>query len=370
MVNINPTESSNNQRKWDITIDAAKKANPKTTASVFTRMDTNNDGFITTEEACMDEIKFFATRNVHKAFKMDKDRDGKVSMIESLAWVEYNTLGSTTKGCMMPDELYTAYNIPKDCSGEELKTRLKEILQEMADKIQDEDKKTKFTAQIDEIVESLINEEYTIKNLIEEHKKSMIEKAKNEYGIDLTEEQKQELDNAYKTEFTKYLFRNNNASTGSLYQQLGLDAYNTLLATTEITEGCLGGTCSIKEGSPCLSSFSAENMKARLNYARYGNSNPDVYTQIFGPELMTQEQAELYISYVNEELKKQGKTWDDNDWTLNDEEFHNVTLRINGTHPEQDIDLLDKSTENIPKKRWELHTFLQENDFLDDRFKE
>lgn len=325
--------------------------------SIFTALDFNEDGYVTEtefnyaqamagddqilnnkekEKFCMEEMKFFARRDVDKWFKVDKNRDGFGSNVEWESWRVYNSNGKTLEGPLSNEELSKKYGMPE-------------------------------VVNINDSVEEWIN------GSIDELK----EHAKRQYGYELTEKNIIELKKEQIKQLNTWLMKTGDNKESSLYQQLNLDA-GTRLGSTEDGHACCGGDICEFSGFELSNlrkngKYTAEEMKARLNWASNsylvnddGNTLYDENGNTIPAKLMTPDQVEKYKKIVESVT---GVEWDSDNWEVNIEQFFQIAAKSNGTDKDDEL-LQGKTRKDIPENRQALLRFLEEKGWLYEQFKE
>lgn len=324
--------------------------------SIFKELDFNNDGYISEQEfmcakgmagedgiladkerndSCMEQMKYFARRDIDKWFKIDKNRDGLVSNVEEKSWDIYNNNGKTLEGSMSNEQLANKYNIQ-------------------------------------EKTVSKINLQNWLDNGIEELK----ERAKNRYGVELTQKQIIEIRKEQIKQLNNWLLKSGDNKEASFYQQLNLDAY-TRLMSTEDGEACCGGDiCEFSGFSPSdlnrNGKYTSKDMKARLNWAQNsylvddnGKTVYDADGQTVPAKMMTDAQVQKYKKIVESVT---GKPWDSDDWEVSQEQFTIIAEKVNGTYGDE-TRLEGKTRADVPENRQALLRFLEEKGWLYEQFK-
>jgi Ca2+-binding EF-hand superfamily protein len=357
--------------------------------------DSDNDGIVTENELrCMQQMKFFAKRTVDKWFTLDVNRDGHWSNVENQLG-EKRMFGSipetdtSTDAAMTNEQLAKLYN-----------------MRETIDDPNNEQLEMWLDSWLDDLKQT----------------------AKDQFGVELNDRQIIVLKNEYKKQLNTWLFKTGDNATGNapLYNSLNLTAY-TRLITTEQTVSCCGGdivpppaadnknSCSFvfsdleSEGS----SNSAEEVKNRLAWAMFKtppknelSNNPngtvwenmtdtqytqyhqqyqtmrnmkaDDFRELLKPEneqrriafeqssSMTVQQIVDYIDIVEQQIG--AGNFDNDNWSVSAEQYHQIVLGINGTVGDEDK-LQGKTRADIPANRQNLLRFLEEKGWLYEQFK-
>ena len=357
--------------------------------------DSDNDGIVTENELrCMQQMKFFAKRTVDKWFTLDVNRDGHWSNVENQLG-EKRMFGSipetdtSTDAAMTNEQLAKLYN-----------------MRETIDDPNNEQLEMWLDGWLDDLKQT----------------------AKDQFGVELNDRQIIVLKNEYKKQLNTWLFKTGDNATGNapLYNSLNLTAY-TRLITTEQTVSCCGGdivpppaadnknSCSFvfsdleSEGS----SNSAEEVKNRLAWAMFKtppknelSNNPngtvwenmtdtqytqyhqqyqtmrnmkaDDFRELLKPEneqrriafeqssSMTVQQIVDYIDIVEQQIG--AGNFDNDNWSVSAEQYHQIVLGINGTVGDEDK-LQGKTRADIPANRQNLLRFLEEKGWLYEQFK-
>lgn len=329
------------------------KNNPNAGKSIFAALDTNEDGYISKKEydyavsmagddgiltdkernnACMDEMLYFARREIDKWFKIDKNRDGFGDNIERGAWNTYNQNGKTLEGPMSGSEL--AYKYSNETFTEDLQTWLD--------------------------------------NTIEDLKQD----AKKLYGVELSQKQIIEIKKEMIKQLNTWLFKTGDNENAPGYQQLNNDAY-TRLMSTEDGEACCGGDICEMSGFTLSNlrengKYTADEMKARLNWAENsyqvddnGQTVRDAQGQTIPAKMMTPAQVQMYKDIVESVT---GQPWDSEGWEVTWEQFLEIGQKVNGTYGDE-TRLEGKTRADIPENRQALLRFLEEKGWLYEQFK-
>lgn len=328
------------------------KNNPNADKSIFAQLDWDKDGYISEyeyetaknvagedgiltkqeiDDACMQEMKFFARRDIDKWFKLDKNRDGFMSNVEHQAWSVYNSNGKTLNGPMSNEELSKLYGT------EEIN--------------------------IDDI-------QRWLDSSIEEWK----EDAKWRYGVELSEAQIIELKKEQMKQLNTWLFKTEDNENSSFYQQLNVDAYTRLLSTEDGEACCGGDICEVPDFHPSNlgknGKYTAEEMRARLDWAENSYLVDDNGQTILKDgrsiptKIMTPKQVETYKEMVESIT---GQPWDSEGWEITREQFLQLMLLINGTSKDNEL-LNGKTRSDIPENRQALLRFLEEKGWLYEQF--
>lgn len=357
--------------------------------------DSNNDGIVTEKElACMNQMKFFAKRTVDKWFTLDVNRDGHWSNVEE-------KLGDHR----MWGDASTYTGLDAAMSNEQLAQ-----LYEIKETINDPN---------NEQLEQWLN------GWLENLKQT----AKDQYGVELNDKQIIVLKKEYIKQLNTWLFKNGDNASGDapLYNSLNCTAY-TRLITTEQTVSCCGGDIVPPPASPvknaCAPVFSslehdgasnsAEEVKNRLAWAMFKtppaellstdedamtvwenmtdeqyseyhqqyqtmrNMTANDFRELLKPEneqkriafeqnsSMTVQQIVDYIDIVEQQIGT--GNFDNNNWSVTTEQYHNIILEINGTVGDEDR-LQGKTRADIPENRQNLLRFLEEKGWLYQQFK-
>lgn len=355
--------------------------------SLFTKLDKNNDGTISAEELhaagytgkrldAMFESLFVAERSVNKWFNVDKNKDGMLDNIEQKIWGIHVDGVEHKNGDLTLEEIASKYKINLE------EVNINNIKDWCDDWLTDKDP------------------ECGIKSM-----------AKEQYGIDLTDDETQLLYDAMRNQANKWLFKEN-----ALYQRLNSTSYTRLITNVQIVS-CCGGDISkppIGSNNGCAEIFRAidyeeasnhaDEMKNRLAWAAFKTipesevrkMSPEEYSayqlqwqkvrdmkasdyrELLKPEnkdkleqfeessIMTVKQIVDYIDIVENVT---GVDFDAKDWFVNYNQFNEIQQRINGNT--EDIDILKgKTRADIPSDRQELLRYLEENGLLLDQFKE
>ena len=357
--------------------------------------DSDNDSIVTENELiCLQQMKFFAKRTVDKWFTLDVNRDGHWSNVENQLG-EKRMFGSipetdtSTDAAMTNEQLAKLYN-----------------MRETIDDPNNEQLEIWLDGWLDDLKQT----------------------AKDQFGVELNYKQIVVLKNEYKKQLNTWLFKTGDNATGNapLYNSLNLTAY-TRLITTEQTVSCCGGdivpppaadnknSCSFvfsdleSEGS----SNSAEEVKNRLAWAMFKtppknelSNNPngtvwenmtdtqytqyhqqyqtmrnmkaDDFRELLKPEneqrrtafeqssSMTVQQIVDYIDIVEQQIG--AGNFDNDNWSVSAEQYHQIVLGINGTVGDEDK-LQGKTRADIPANRQNLLRFLEEKGWLYEQFK-
>ena len=357
--------------------------------------DSDNDGIVTENELrCMQQMKFFAKRTVDKWFTLDIDRDGHWSNVENQLG-EKSMFGSLPETDTSTDAAMTNKQLAK--------------LYNMRETIDDPNNE-----QLEIWLDSWLDD--------------LKQTAKDQFDVELNDRQIIVLKNEYKKQLNTWLFKTGDNATGNapLYNSLNLTAY-TRLITTEQTVSCCGGdivpppaadnknSCSFvfsdleSEGS----SNSAEEVKNRLAWAMFKtppknelSNNPngtvwenmtdtqytqyhqqyqtmrnmkaDDFRELLKPEneqrriafeqssSMTVQQIVDYIDIVEQQIG--AGNFDNDNWSVSAEQYHQIVLGINGTVGDEDK-LQGKTRADIPANRQNLLRFLEEKGWLYEQFK-
>ena len=357
--------------------------------------DSDNDSIVTENELiCLQQMKFFAKRTVDKWFTLDVNRDGHWSNVENQLG-EKRMFGSipetdtSTDAAMTNEQIAKLYN-----------------MRETIDDPNNEQLEMWLDGWLDDLKQT----------------------AKDQFGVELNYKQIVVLKNEYKKQLNTWLFKTGDNATGNapLYNSLNLTAY-TRLITTEQTVSCCGGdivpppaadnknSCSFvfsdleSEGS----SNSAEEVKNRLAWAMFKtppknelSNNPngtvwenmtdtqytqyhqqyqtmrnmkaDDFRELLKPEneqrrtafeqssSMTVQQIVDYIDIVEQQIG--AGNFDNDNWSVSAEQYHQIVLGINGTVGDEDK-LQGKTRADIPANRQNLLRFLEEKGWLYEQFK-
>jgi len=357
--------------------------------------DSNNDGIVTGKElACMNQMKFFAKRTVDKWFTLDVNRDGHWSNVEE-------KLGDHR----MWGDASTYTGLDAAMSNEQLAQ-----LYEIKETINDPN---------NEQLEQWLN------GWLEDLKQT----AKDQYGVELNDKQIIVLKKEYIKQLNTWLFKNGDNASGDapLYNSLNCTAY-TRLITTEQTVSCCGGDIVPPPASPvknaCSPVFSsleydgasnnAEEVKNRLAWAMFKtppaellstdedamtvwdnmtdeqyseyhqqyltmrNMTANDFRELLKPEneqqrvdfeknsSMTVQQIVDYIDIVEQQIG--AGNFDNEDWSVNAEQYSKIILGVNGTVGDEDK-LQGKTRADIPENRQNLLRFLEEKGWLYEQFK-
>ncbi|MBE7704095.1 MAG: hypothetical protein E7Z89_08635 [Cyanobacteria bacterium SIG28] len=357
--------------------------------------DSNNDGIVTGKElACMNQMKFFAKRTVDKWFTLDVNRDGHWSNVEE-------KLGDHR----MWGDASTYTGLDAAMSNEQLAQ-----LYEIKETINDPN---------NEQLEQWLN------GWLEDLKQT----AKDQYGVELNDKQIIVLKKEYIKQLNTWLFKNGDNASGDapLYNSLNCTAY-TRLITTEQTVSCCGGDIVPPPASPvknaCSPVFSsleydgasnnAEEVKNRLAWAMFKtppaellstdedamtvwdnmtdeqyseyhqqyltmrNMTANDFRELLKPEneqqrvdfeknsSMTVQQIVDYIDIVEQQIGV--GNFDNEDWSVNAEQYSKIILGVNGTVGDEDK-LQGKTRADIPENRQNLLRFLEEKGWLYEQFK-
>ena len=323
--------------------------------SIFNSLDINKDGYITEQEyslscaldldnngtvskeerdnACMEQMKFFARREIDKWFKVDKNRDGFGSNVEWQSWSTYNKNGKTLEGSMSNEALSKKYNMKE------------EILEDMQ-------------GWLDNSIEGLKSD------------------AKEMYGVELSPKQIIELKKEQMKQLNTWLMKEGDNEESSFYQQLNLDAYTRLMSTVDNEACCDGDICEFSNFSPSNldrnGKYTADEMKARLAWAENsylvddnGKTVYDENGQTIPAKMMTPEQVEMYKEIVESVT---GKPWDSDGWEVTAEQWNTICEKVNGTEGDEER-LNGKTRADIPENRQALLRFLEEKGWLYEQFK-
>ena len=357
--------------------------------------DSNNDGIVTEKElACMNQMKFSAKRTVDKWFTLDVNRDGHWSNVEE-------KLGDHR----MWGDASTYTGLDAAMSNEQLAQ-----LYEIKETINDPN---------NEQLEQWLN------GWLEDLKQT----AKDQYCVELNDKQIIILKKEYIKQLNTWLFKNGDNASGDapLYNSLNCTAY-TRLITTEQTVSCCGGDIVPPPASPyknaCSPVFSsleydgasnnAEEVKNRLAWAMFKtppaellstdedamtvwenmtdeqyseyhqqyqamrNMTANDFRELLKPEneqkriafeqnsSMTVQQIVDYIDIVEQQIGV--GNFDNEDWSVNAEQYHKIILGVNGTVGDEDK-LQGKTRADIPENRQNLLRFLEEKGWLYQQFK-
>jgi len=357
--------------------------------------DSNNDGIVTEKElSCMHQMKFFAKRTVDKWFSLDVDRDGHWSNVEEKLgdhkmWGDSSTY-TGLDAAMSNKQLSQLYKMKEtfnDPNNEQLEKWLTGWLEDL--------KQT----------------------------------AKDQYGVELSEKQIIVLKKEYIKQLNTWLFKTGDNATENapLYNSLNCTAY-TRLITTEQTVSCCGGNIIPPPASPiknaCAPVFSkierdgdsnsAEEVKNRLAWAMFKtppaellstdedamtvwenmtdeqyseyhkqyqamrNMTANNFRELLKPEneqqrvefeknsSMTVQQIVDYIDIVEQQIGV--GNFDNDNWSVNAEQYHKIILGVNGTVGDEDK-LQGKTRADIPENRQNLSKFLEEKGWLLEQFK-
>jgi len=357
--------------------------------------DSNNDGIVTEKElSCMHQMKFFAKRTVDKWFSLDVDRDGHWSNVEEKLgdhkmWGDSSTY-TGLDAAMSNKQLSQLYKMKEtfnDPNNEQLEKWLTGWLEDL--------KQT----------------------------------AKDQYGVELSEKQIIVLKKEYIKQLNTWLFKTGDNATENapLYNSLNCTAY-TRLITTEQTVSCCGGNIIPPPASPiknaCAPVFSkierdgdsnsAEEVKNRLAWAMFKtppaellstdedamtvwenmtdeqyseyhkqyqamrNMTANNFRELLKPEneqqrvefeknsSMTVQQIVDYIDIVEQQIGV--GNFDNDNWSVNAEQYHKIILGVNGTVGDEDK-LQGKTRADIPENRQNLLKFLEEKGWLLEQFK-
>lgn len=167
--------------------------------------DIDKDGIVTDKEIrCMNDMKFFARRNVDKWFTLDTNRDGHLSNIEDKLSIKRMSESDTSlEASMSNEQLSKLYNM-KEKIDDPNNTQLEDWLNGWLD----------YLKQI----------------------------AREKYNVELNDKQIIILKNEFKKQLNTWLFKTGDNATGNapLYNSLNVTAY-TRLVTTKQTVSCCGG---------------------------------------------------------------------------------------------------------------------------------
>lgn len=358
--------------------------------------DSNNDGVVTENEMnCMKQIKFFAKRGVDKWFSLDVNRDGHWSNVEE-------KLGEKRMFGTLPSS-YTGHEA--SMANEQLSK-----LYDMKESIDDPD---------NEQLENWLNSDIDDLKML----------AKEQYGIELSDKQIIILKNEQKKQLNTWLFKTGDNATDNapLYNSLNVTAY-TRLITTEQTVSCCGGDVIPPPAAPnknsCTPVFSdlehegasnsAKEVKNRLAWAmfktppkeelatgddavtvwqnmsdeQYDNYHQQYqqmrdmkandFRELLKPEnaqkrtefeknsAMTVQQIVDYIDIVEQQIGV--GNFDKEDWTVDADQYTQITLGINGTVGDESR-LEGKTRTDVPENRQVLLKFLEEKGWLYEQFK-
>lgn len=397
MTEINPL-GKNPQNKPAVSKECAVK--PKLNESLFLKLDKNKDGKISNQELyecgfrgndllAMSEVLFFAERDVNKWFMKDKNHNGVTDSAEEKMWDIHNTDGSHKIGDLKPEEFAKKYNLEIQI-------------------FNDDD----FTSWC----KSWMEDESPMRGL-----KAI---AKERYGKELTDDEVQLLYEAMKNQANRWLFK-----TPALYNRLNTSAY-TRLVTGNSAYSCCGGDIAkppmgaqpkldengeLMEADSCEIIFtdletegasnSAHQTKNRLawaafktipekeaakltaeEYAKYQSDwnnlramkasdfrdllkpeNKDKLEKFEENSNMTVRQIVDWIDIVESAT---GKDFDNNDWEIDPEMFHNdIMQKVNGTYGDDKI-LEGKTRSDVPLEKQELLKYLEEHGLLLEQFRE
>ena len=357
--------------------------------------DSNNDGVVTKNELdCMNRMKWSARRTVDKWFSLDINRDGHWSNVEE-------KLGDHR----MSGDALTYTGLDAAMSNEQLAQ-----LYEIKETINDPN---------NEQLEQWLN------GWLEDDKKE----AREQYGVELSEAQVITLKKEYIKQLNTWLFKTGDNATGDapLYNSLNCTAY-TRLITTEQTVSCCGGDIVPPPAShvkntcaPVFSkierdgdSNSAEEVKNRLAWAMFKtppaellstdedtmtvwdnmtdeqyseyhqqyltmrNMTANDFRELLKPEneqqrvdfeknsSMTVQQIVDYIDIVEQQIG--AGNFDNNNWSVTTEQYHQIILGINGIVGDEDR-LQGKTRADSPENRQKLLRFLEEKGWLYEQFK-
>lgn len=299
-------------------------------------MDVNNDGTVSKEErdnACMEQMKFFARREIDKWFKVDKNRDGFSSNVEWQSWLIYTKNGKTLEGAMSNEELSKKYNMNE------------KIIKDMQ-------------SCLDSGIESLKSD------------------AKRMYGVELSQKQIIEIKKEQMKQLNTWLLKEGDNEDSSFYQQLNIDAYTRLMSTIDNEACCGGDICEFSNFSPSNldrnGKYTADEMKARLAWAENsylvdenGKTVYDENGNTIPAKMMTPEQVEKYKEIVESVTEK---PWDSDGWEVSIEQWGEICEKINGTYGDE-TRLEGKTRADIPSNRQALLRFLEEKGWLYEQFK-
>lgn len=365
--------------------------------STVLEADSNNDGVVTKNELdCMNRMKWNARRTVDKWFSLDINRDGHWSNVEE-------KLGDKRMFGSAPQ---TDLSLDASMSNEQLAQ-----LYEMKENINDPNNE-QFEQWLDDWIENDFKKE-----------------AREQYGVELSEAQVITLKKEYIKQLNTWLFKTGDNVTGDapLYNSLNCTAY-TRLITTEQTVSCCGGDIVPPPASPvknaCSPVFSsleydgasnnAEEVKNRLAWAMFKtppaellsteedamtvwenmtdeqyseyhqqyqamrNMTASDFRELLKPEneqkriafeqnsAMTVQQIVDYIDIVEQQIGV--GNFDNEDWSVNAEQYHKIILGVNGTVGDEDK-LQGKTRADIPENRQNLLRFLEEKGWLYEQFK-
>lgn len=397
MTEINPL-GKNPQNKPAVSKECAVK--PKLNESLFLKLDKNKDGKISDQELCecgyrgndllaMSEVLFFAERNVNKWFMKDKNHNGVTDSAEEKMWDIHNTDGTHKIGDLKPEEFAKKYNLEIQI-------------------FNDDD----FASWC----KSWMEDESPMRGL-----KAI---AKERYGKELTDDEVQLLYEAMKNQANRWLFK-----TPALYNRLNISAY-TRLATNNSAYSCCGGDIAkppmgaqpkldengeLMEADSCeiiftgleteKASNSAHQTKNRLawaafrtipekeaaklpseEYAKYQSDWNNLramkasdFRDLLKPE--NKDKLEKFEENLNMTVRQivdwidivesaTGKDFDNNDWKIDPEMFHNdIMQKVNGTYGDDKI-LEGKTRSDVPSEKQELLKYLEEHGLLFEQFRE
>ena len=380
--------------------------NPNSSKSIFEALDLNKDGYVTEREygytlgmdkdgdgivtdkerndACMEQLLYFARRNVDKYFKVDRNRDGSISNVEDEAWRRMNKEDNTLDGGLSNRELAEKYNMKEEL-------------------LKDENVQGWLDGTIEEL------------NQI----------AKLKYGVELSQKQIIEIKKEFIKQLNTWLLREGDNEDSPLYVQANINAY-TRLVTDEETISCCGGNIDKPpmasqpvldengevQATGCARIFrtmaregsvnNADEMKNRLAWAmfltksdeeqasmtkeEYAKHQQDWFNmrsmkaqdfrELLKPEnqaqrkefeknaCMTVKQIVMYIDIVESVT---GKPWDSDDWEVDADMFYEIALKANGTYGDE-TRLEGKTRADIPKNRQALLRFLEQRGWLYPQF--
>lgn len=333
------------------------KLNSGINESIFKEIDFNSDGYISEDEynmavwisgedgiltnqekndACMEEMLFFARREIDKWFKIDKNRDAQGSNVEWLGWYEYNDSGKTLVGQMSNEELEKYFNEKEVIEPNEF--QLEDWLKDNIDKLKND--------------------------------------AKRMYGVELSEKQIIELKKEQIKQLNTWLLKTGDGKDAPLYCQLNNDAYTRLMSNRDGEACCGGDICEIPNFHPSdldeKGFYTAQDMKARLAWAensylvdKNGNTVLDENGNTIPAKMMTPEQVQKYKEIVESVV---GVDWDSENWNVTQEQWFEIGQKVNGTY-EDEMRLNGKTRADIPENRQALLKFLEEKGWLFEQFK-
>lgn len=365
--------------------------------STVLEADSNNDGVVTKNElACMNGMKWNVRRTVDKWFSLDINRDGHWSNVEEKLG-DKRMFGSASQ---------TDLSLDASMTNEQLAQ-----LYEMKENINDPNNE-----QFEQWLNGWIENDFK-------------KEAREQYGVELNEAQVITLKKEYIKQLNTWLFKTGDNATGNapLYNSLNTTAY-TRLITTEQTVSCCGGDIVPPPASPvknaCAPVFSkierdgdsnsAEEVKNRLAWAMFKtppaellstdedamtvwenmtdeqyseyhqqyqamrNMTANDFRELLKPEneqkriafeqnsSMTVQQIVDYIDIVEQQIGV--GNFDNEDWSVNAEQYYKITLGVNGTVGDEDK-LQGKTRADIPENRQNLLRFLEEKGWLYEQFK-